>query len=60
MKPVFKYITDKEGKIIKVIYIFNDAEVDISESVLERGIDIQYIDELILGTIIVPILMEIE
>ena len=60
MKPVFKYITDKEGKIIKVIFIFNDAEVDISESVLERGIDVQYNNNIILGTIIVPILMEME
>ncbi len=60
MKPVFKYITDKEGKIIKVIFIFNDAEVDISESVLERGIDAQYNNDIILGTITVPILMEME
>ena len=60
MKPVFKYITDKEGKIIKVIFIFNDAEVDISESVLERGIDVHYNNDIVLGTIIAPILMGME
>ena len=60
MKPVFKYITDKEGKIIKVIFIYNDAEVDISGSVLERGIEAQYDGVIILGTLIVPILMEKE